>query len=183
MAAIDLLDDRLRRRLERQARRSGRSQHHRSTPTPGGPWRHGDRPTERPEYFERPIEEREVVRHKTFALEPMTCDEAAFDLDMLGHDFYLFTEIDSGNESVIFHAPDDGHLELMHAGTNSHRPSPVAAPIVVSPHHPPELSLTDAEERLDTSHEQFVFFVNAETQRANVVYRRYDGHYGLITPA
>ena len=27
-----------------------------------------------------------------------------------------------------------------------------------------------------------VFFVNAETGRGNVIYRRYDGHYGLITP-
>jgi ribosomal subunit interface protein len=182
MAAIDLLDDRLRRRLERQARRTNRSQHHRATASSGG-WRHGDPPTQRPEYFDRPVEEREVVRHKTFALEPMTCDEAAFDLDMLGHDFYLFTEIETGDDSVIFHAPDDGHLEVMHAGSNSRRPSGVAVALVVSSHHPPELTLTDAEERLDASHEAFVFFVNAETQRANVVYRRYDGHYGLITPA
>ncbi len=112
MAAIDLLDDRLRRRLERQARRSNRNQNHRSPDAQATGWRHGDLPTQRPEYFERPIEEREVVRHKTFALEPMTCDEAAWDLDMLGHDFYLFTEIDSGADAVICHADDDGHLEL-----------------------------------------------------------------------
>lgn len=29
----------------------------------------------------------------------------------------------------------------------------------------------------------FVLFRNLETGRANVVYRRYDGHYGLIVPA
>jgi ribosomal subunit interface protein len=183
MAAIDLLDDRLHRRLERQARRTGRAQHHRAAAPSNGGWRHGDPPTQRPEYFDRPIEDREVVRHKTFALEPMTCDEAAFDLDMLGHDFYLFTEIESGDDAVIFHAPDDGHLEMMHTGSNSNAPGPVAVPLVVSPHHPPELTLADAEERLDTSHEPFVFFLNVDTQRANVVYRRYDGHYGLITPA
>jgi hypothetical protein len=28
-----------------------------------------------------------------------------------------------------------------------------------------------------------VFFRNHDTGRANVVYRRYDGHYGLIVPA
>lgn len=182
-AAIDLLDDRLRRRLTRQARGRNRGQHPRPAPAQPGGWRHGDVPTERPEFFDRPIEEREVVRHKTFALEPMTCDEAAWDLDMLGHDFYLFTEIESGHDAVIFHADGDGHLELMRTSENSHDPSLAAATLVLSNQHPPELSLTDAEERLDNGHERFVFFVHTETKRGNVVYRRYDGHYGLITPA
>jgi len=183
MAAIDLLDDRLRRRLERQARRVNRGQFHRPAPAQPGGWRHGDLPTQRPEFFDRPIEEREVVRNKTFALAPMTCDEAAWDLDMLGHDFYLFTEIESGSDAVIFHADDDGHLELIWTGGNSSAPGGVAAALVVSNQHPPELTLTDAEERLDNSDEVFVFFVHPETRRGNVVYRRYDGHYGLITPA
>ena len=47
----------------------------------------------------------------------------------------------------------------------------------------PELTLTQAEERLDASGERFVFFVNPDTGRGNVVYLRYDGHYGVITPA
>jgi ribosomal subunit interface protein len=198
MAAIDLLDDRLRRRLERQARRTnrnhssrnnstrkspGRDNGGRSTPAEDGPWRHGDLPTQRPEYYDRPVEDREVVRHKTFALEPMMCDEAAFDLDMLGHDFYLFTEIESGVDAVIFHADDDGHLELIRADGRTESPRQLAADVVVARRTPPELTLDDAEERLDTSRESFVFFINVDTERGNVVYRRYDGHYGLITPA
>jgi ribosomal subunit interface protein len=180
MAAVDLLDDRLRRRLERQARRTGRT--HRSPASSDG-WRHGDLPTQRPEYFERPVEEREVVRHKTFALAPMTCDEAAWDLDMLGHDFYLFTDIESGSDAVICHHEDDGHLELRRAESSAGPPGRIVASVVVSPHEPPELSLTEAEERLDNGRERFVFFVNSESGRGNVVYRRYDGHYGLIDPA
>ena len=46
-------------------------------------WRHGDLPTQRPEYFDRPYDERELVRTKTFALEPISVDEAAFDRVML----------------------------------------------------------------------------------------------------
>lgn len=181
MAAIDLLDDRLRRRLERQARRYNRQ--HRNGNAGSTTWRHGDLPTQRPEYFDRPVEEREVVRHKTFALEPMTCDEAAWDLDMLGHDFYLFTEISTGREAVLFHAEDDGHLELMYIDGQQPDVEGAATPIVLSKQHPPELTLDEAKERLDTSHERFVFFVNPDSQRGNVIYRRYDGHYGLITPA
>ncbi|WP_327048745.1 sigma 54 modulation/S30EA ribosomal C-terminal domain-containing protein [Microbispora sp. NBC_01189] len=29
----------------------------------------------------------------------------------------------------------------------------------------------------------FVFFAGRRTGRGNVVYHRYDGHYGLITPS
>lgn len=182
MSAIDLLDDRLRRRLERQSRRSNRQHRAGNGSGEARTWRHGDAPTQRPEYYDRPVEEREVVRHKTFALEPMTCDEAAWDLDMLGHDFYLFTEIGTGRDAVIYHADGDGHLELMHAGSDDAPLGDTAVPLVVSSQHPAELTLADAEERLDASHEPFVFFINAESQRGNVIYRRYDGHYGLITP-
>ena len=38
------------------------------------------------------------------------------------------------------------------------------------------------ERELDAEGEDFLFFVNAESRRGNVVYRRYDGHYGLLTP-
>lgn len=182
MEAVDLLEERLRRRLDRHAHHGDGDRRRSPVPQPGE-WRHGDLPTQRPEYFDRPVEEREVVRHKTFALEPMTCDEAAFDLDMLGHDFYLFTELHTGADSVIFHAGDDGHLELMQAAERTVVPEDCAVPIVASSQHPPELTLAEAEERLDAGHERFVFFVNTETGRGNVVYRRYDGHYGLITPA
>ena len=43
--------------------------------------------------------------------------------------------------------------------------------------------MAEAVERLDVDVEPFVFFVEPESGRGNVVYRRYDGHYGLITPA
>ncbi len=170
--AIDLLDQRLRRQIDRhEARHNDRS--HDTAPVAPSPV----------EYTERPVEEREVVRHKTFALTPMRCDEAAFDLDMLGHAFYLYVDIDSGLESVIFHDLDDG-LVLMQATDDAIVvPQPCAVDVQPSTMHPPELSLFDAEERLDAGHEPFVFFINTETGRGNVVYRRIDGHYGLITPA
>ncbi|WP_208028292.1 ribosome hibernation promotion factor [Rhabdothermincola sediminis] len=178
--AVDLLTDRLRRRLERSTHRMD-PQHR---PPPGnGRWRHGDLPTQRPEYFDRPVDEREIVRHKTFALAPMTCEEAAFDLDMLGHDFYLFTDIETGADSVLFHPEGSDHLELMQAADENRVPESCSAPVVASTQRPATMAVSEAEERLDVSKEPFVFFVNVETGRGNVIYRRYDGHYGLITPA
>jgi hypothetical protein len=45
------------------------------------------------------------------------------------------------------------------------------------------LTVQEATERLDAGGEPFVFFANAVSGRGNVVYRRYDGHDGLITAA
>lgn len=54
---------------------------------------------------------------------------------------------------------------------------------MISEQGPPELTVAEAMERLAADRETFVFFVNALTGRGNVIYRRYDGHYGLVTPA
>ena len=47
-----------------------------------------------------------MVRHKTFVLEPLTPDEAAHDMDLLDHDFYLFIDADTRRPAVIAHSPD-----------------------------------------------------------------------------
>ena len=44
-----------------------------------------------------------------------------------------------------------------------------------------ELTVDEAIERLNAGGEPFVFFASPLTGRGNVAYRRYDGHYGLIT--
>jgi hypothetical protein len=46
----------------------------------------------------------------------------------------------------------------------------------------PRLGVAAALDLLDASGERFELFQNARTGRRNVVYRRHDGHYGLITP-
>jgi hypothetical protein len=46
----------------------------------------------------------------------------------------------------------------------------------------PVLEVDEAIERIGASGERFVFFENAASGRGNVIYRRYDGHYGLLTP-
>jgi len=44
------------------------------------------------------------------------------------------------------------------------------------------LSLEDAALRIDGGPETFVVFRNAETDAISVLYRRKDGHLGLIEP-
>ena len=43
-----------------------------------------------------------VVREKTHAAEPMTVEDAVTQMELVGHDFYLFQDSDSGLHSVVY---------------------------------------------------------------------------------
>ncbi len=53
-----------------------------------------------------------VVRKKTFEMRPMSVEEAALQLEMLGHDFFFFLDADTGKQSVLYHRRD-GDLGLI----------------------------------------------------------------------
>ncbi len=88
--AIDLLESKMRRRLERvsehfETRRRDRS-------AGAQPWRHDSPPTQRPNLFPRVAGERQVVRRKSFTMAPCTVDDAVAEMELLDYDFHLFTE-------------------------------------------------------------------------------------------
>ncbi len=56
--------------------------------------------------------EARIVRTKRFTAKPMVPEEAAMQLDLLGHDFYLFTNAESGCAAVLYRR-HDGHLGLI----------------------------------------------------------------------
>ncbi|MFE5585186.1 ribosome hibernation-promoting factor, HPF/YfiA family [Kitasatospora sp. NPDC056531] len=43
-----------------------------------------------------------VVREKTHSAAPMALDQALYEMELVGHDFYLFVEKDSGLPSVVY---------------------------------------------------------------------------------
>jgi RNA polymerase-binding transcription factor DksA/ribosome-associated translation inhibitor RaiA len=179
--AVDLLEARLRGRVAHAAERV-RTLRLRPAETTGGEWHHGQAPTDRPAWYDRPPEERKVVRRKTFALDDLTVDEAAFDMELLDHDFYLFIELATGVDAVMHHRPD-GRLGLRRLHPVDLPAAAAAVEVVLEAEGAPSLGWDEAVEWLDVAGEPFVFFRNQESGRGNVVYRRYDGHYGLITPA
>jgi RNA polymerase-binding transcription factor DksA/ribosome-associated translation inhibitor RaiA len=179
--AVDLLVPRLRRRALHAAERV-RTLHLRPPAPPAGEWHHGEAPTDRPPWYDRPPEEREVVRRKTFALDALTVDEAAEDMALLDVDFYLFYELSTGVDAVL-HRRADGHLGLRRLHPVDLPPASEAVDVVLEPDPAPTLTSGEAVEWLDVAGERFLFFRNQETGRANVIYRRYDGHYGLLSPA
>ena len=63
------------------------------------------------------------------------------------------------------------------------QPQSAMVPVTVSPHPAPHLSVPEAVERLELLMLPFLFFRDADTRRGYLLYHRYDGNYGLITPA
>lgn len=43
-----------------------------------------------------------VIRRKVFASTPMTVDDALYFMELVGHDFYLFVDAESGRPSVVY---------------------------------------------------------------------------------
>lgn len=43
-----------------------------------------------------------IVRHKRHSAKPMTVDEALYEMELVGHDFYLFSDATSGLPSVVY---------------------------------------------------------------------------------
>jgi ribosome-associated translation inhibitor RaiA len=178
--AIDLVQRRLRDRIEHRSEHRASTRHVEGLPE-SGEWRHGDRSSERPPFFPRPVEQRQLVRHKTFTVDELTPDEAVYDMEQLDYDFHLFCDLASGADSVIERVGGDSY-RLTRLAAADGEPGPIAAAVEVSDVAVPEMDVDEAIERLDAGAEPFVFFADRGTGRGNVVYRRYDGHYGLITP-
>jgi ribosomal subunit interface protein len=44
----------------------------------------------------------QVVRVKEHPAKPMTVDQALFEMELVGHDFYLFADADGGHPSVVY---------------------------------------------------------------------------------
>lgn len=179
--AVDLLEPRLRRRLQHvvEHRRTLRRRSPGGTP---GAWRHGDPATPRVPFHPRAPEDRKVVRRKTLSAGPSTVDEAVFDLESLDHDFFLFEDLASGQDTLVARQ-EDGSYALTHLLG----PGDLDAPATVADVHVDDRAALvatedEAREHLDLGRAPSVFFKDEATGRGHVLYRRYDGHYGLILP-
>ncbi|MCK2220280.1 sigma 54 modulation/S30EA ribosomal C-terminal domain-containing protein [Actinomadura sp. ATCC 31491] len=179
--AIHLLHDRLRVRLRRDARGWENPRGH-VPGAPGAPgdreWQRGGAPRRPLPYAARPIGERRVVRHKTYALNKLDPDEAAAEMERLDYDFHLFTEATTGVDSFLRRAGGGYRLAQV-----TPRLTAAPEPITLSPAPAPRLTAEEAVARLEATGLPFVFFANAGTGRGHVLYHRYDGDYGLLAAA
>ena len=62
-----------------------------------------------------------VVREKSHQATPMTLDQALFEMELVGHDFYLYVDSDAGLPSVVYRRRgyDYGVIRLVTTGGDS----------------------------------------------------------------
>jgi ribosome-associated translation inhibitor RaiA len=179
--ALRAVGNKLERRLTRLEGRRQRATK-RPPSAPSGEWRSGDLLTDRPEFYDRPPEERMVVRRKTYSpVDQLSVSEALFDLDVLDHRFFLFTDEADERASIVYEE-DDG-LSIRKVDGSRPDDAILRHDIQVNETPAPTITAADAVSRLNLSDMPFIFFRDADTEQPAVLYRRYDGHYGLIVPS
>lgn len=65
--------------------------------------------------FAEPVEEvadYEVIKHKKFKMRPMDIDEAILQMNMLDHEFYMFSNAESGEINVVYKRADGNYAVL-----------------------------------------------------------------------
>lgn len=111
--AVDVAVARFERQLSRykarQVDRVRRGERHAAPmPAPSGNGQLTASPPSAEEAWPRP----RIVRTKRFDLQPLLPDDAAIQLELLGHEFFLFTNASSGTSSVVYRRRD-GELGLI----------------------------------------------------------------------
>ena len=48
----------------------------------------------------------EIIRSKNFSLKPMDSEEAVLQMDLLGHDFFIFTDRETDGTSIVYKRKD-----------------------------------------------------------------------------
>lgn len=106
-AAIDAVVDKLYRQISRY--RGKRRRRIRSGA--------GEMPIEEPLPIEEDeaeeIAERKIVRNKRFILRPMNAEEAVEQMELLGHDFFVFFNPDEDAINVLYRRHDDNYGLLL----------------------------------------------------------------------
>jgi putative sigma-54 modulation protein len=94
-ASIDQLVEKLERQVKRY-RQKRRHEHarHANGPAPGAPRGRSDE------------EAAVIVKTKQFVLNPLSPEEAIMQLELVGHDFFVFRNVESGEINVLYRRRD-----------------------------------------------------------------------------
>jgi ribosome hibernation promoting factor len=93
-ASIDQLVDKLERQITRYREKRGRRR----------------RPARQAVDEGIPMnEEPQIVRTKQFAVKPMSAEEAVLQLELVGHDFFVFRHADSDEVAIVYRRREGGY--------------------------------------------------------------------------
>jgi putative sigma-54 modulation protein len=98
-ASIDQLTEKLTRQIDHARGKQRKDWHPRDNGSTGGP-------------MSIPDEEEtgeQIVKVKQFSVKPMSPEEAVLQLELIGHDFFVFRSDDSGEINVIYRRKNGGY--------------------------------------------------------------------------
>ena len=109
-ASIDAVVDKLYRQIKRY--RGKRIDNRRSGASNGDVWLGEPLPLEVEEELEAESEPA-IVRHKQFPLQPMSPEEAIEQMELLGHNFFVYFDLDDEAVNVVYKRRD-GNYGILH---------------------------------------------------------------------
>ena len=123
-----------------------------------------------------------ITRWKTARIRPRSTCQAGSMLAAMDYDVYLFTDADTGEDAVIYRAGPTGLRVARQHGMRPAAGRGTPMPTVNS-RRTPVLTPHAAATRLAEGWLPFLFFTDSDDGRGRLVYRRYDGGVGLLSPA
>lgn len=109
LAALDKVVEKLAHRLERlKGRLTTRSPNRARPQVDSSP----DRTSAHDAVDDADEGQARIVKTKQFAIKPMTPEEASLQMELLGHDFFLFTNAETDRAAVVYRR-NDGYVGLI----------------------------------------------------------------------
>lgn len=59
--------------------------------------------------IEKELEEKKIVKRKTVEVKPMNEEEAILQMELLGHEFYMYKDSESGKSAVVYKRKDGNY--------------------------------------------------------------------------
>jgi len=178
--ALRAVSERMERRVHRLTDRRQRAE--KRPPTSQRSRMGGELPSRRPEFYDRPPEDRSVMRRKTYPpAERISVSQALFDLDVLDYRFFLFTDESDDKSSIVYE--EEGGVAIRKVDGSRPEETTIRPGLRINEIPAPCMSVNEAVSHLNATDEPFAYFEDSARRQASALYRRYDGHYGLIVPS
>lgn len=98
--SIDLVEDKLERQIRKQRTKLARK-------NSSGSLRYPD--FNSVDFKEEPEEDSKVVKTKSFNVKPMSSEEAILQMELLGHNFFVYQDADTSKVSVMYKRKDGNY--------------------------------------------------------------------------
>jgi ribosome-associated translation inhibitor RaiA len=137
------------------------------------------RQSDRPHFVELEPDQRVIARQKTCSrTEQIDTDQAIDRLAEMSYRFFIYTDIADSKTTVVAEAGEDETTIQKVDGSFPDGSQRSGVRAIVGP--PPIRSVPDAVGELNETGRDHLFFRDLDSEKASVLYRRYDGHYGLL---